>query len=731
MHDGTIEECEKLRNLEEQTIDHRISELWGLIYENLAGTIHEAGLLREASERLSYQKGVAQSLLITARCLAGQDKYAEALACAMEAHQICHDFGDEDTLVRYMRIMGFIMLQSGKPGEALSFNIEALKLAREMKVPMLEGVYPIEVYLLNNIGTIFISLERFSAAIEVYKEALDIVKPYGGSLHLLLLTNLAEVLVSIDDTDSALEYIDLARVELGDESSESGLHDLHLIHRCYGVIYKKKGDYETALTSFMRSLSYARQLGEVYSETDVLLMISELHESTGHDEEAERWGQATVRVAQSILSLEHLRKAHALLSRLFEKLGDYQNALAHYQLFTETEKESAAREAEQKVLLAESELKVERAVKDAEIFRLRNIELKRTSDELKFRTAELEDSNRNLAVISQIGQKITASLNLEKILGTLYDSINTLMVASVFGIGLYDEATGIIDYRMFIENGVRLPAYQTSVKNEKSYASQCIRARNSVLLNNLTTDESFRIPGPGGVSNGLSARSLIYHPLILEKRIIGVITVQSYVQNAYTERHLDILKALGSYVAIALNNSQKSEELEKLSSTDSLTGLHNRRYLNHEIDMEIAECRRYPRTFSLILGDLDYFKRVNDTYGHDCGDYVLKTLAEVIRTHLRDSDRLSRWGGEEFLILLPETDCTQARESAERIRQMIEETTLIYEGHPIALTITLGVTDYQGEPVVSEIIRRADQALFKGKEAGRNRVIVSCAMQID
>lgn len=725
MHYNAADESEKMIQLEIAEIDLIISQLWGLIHIDLTGAISKADTLRVVSERLNYRKGISQSLLINARCLAGMDKYAESLEYAMEAHQIGRDLGDEDTLVRYMRIMGFIMLQSGKQGESLTFNMEALKLAREMEAPIREGVYPIEIYLLNNIGTIFISMKRFRAAIDAYKEAMDIVKPYGGSLYILVLTNLAEALVLIDDTDSALEYIDLAHAELGDESSKSGLHDLYLIYWSYGVIYKKKDDYENAMTNFMRSLSYTRQVSEVYSESDVLLMISELHESTGHDEEAVTWGQATVRVAQSILSLEHLRKAHALLSRLYEKQGDYQNALIHYQLFTETEKKGAAQEAEQKVLLAESELKAERAEKDAEIFRLKNIELKRTSDELKVRTAELEDSNRNLAVISQIGQKITASLNLERILGTLYDSINSLMDARIFGIGLYDEATGIIDYRMFIENGVRLPVYQTSVQNKKSYASQCIRARDSIVFHNLLPNESITIPGPGGLSNGLFACSLIYHPLILEEHIIGVITVQSYVENAYTERHLDILKALGSYVAIALNNSQKSEELEKLSTTDSLTGLRNRRYLNYKIEEEIAHYRRHPRIFSLILGDLDNFKHINDTFGHDCGDFVLKTIGEVIRTNLRDSDRLARWGGEEFLILLPDTECFQARESAERIRQMIEETPMIYEGQTIALTITLGVADYRGETEVSEIIKRADQALFKGKEAGRNRVFVN------
>ncbi len=730
MDSGVLGVTEVMRNHEIEKLERRISELWGLLNQDLSGTLAEASALKSASESLNYTAGITQSTLLAARCLAGQDKYAEAILCAAEAHAICSDHDDQAGLLRYGRIMGFITLMSGKSGEALTYNTEALRFSRGMEVPMFEGIYPIEGYILNNIGAIFVSMERFEAAIESYKEALAIVKPYGGSLYLLVLTNLAEALVFTNDLDSALQYTAQANEEVPNESTESGLHDLHLIHRTYGVIYKKKGDYEKALDSFNLSLTCARQIGEIYSEADALLMISELHESVGQSGEAVIRGEETVRVAQTILSLEHLRKAHALLARAFENLGDYQNALTHFKSLMEAEKKSAAREAEQKVLLVEAELKVERAEKDAEIFRLKNVELKRISGDLKERTAELENANRNLAVISQIGQRITSFLDLERILGMLFDSVNTLMDASGFGIGLYDDSTGIIDYRMFIENGVRLNAYQTTVQNEKSYASQCIRARSSVCLNDLVPDgESFMIPGSGEASNGLTTRSLIYHPLILEERIIGVITVQSYKKNAYTEKDLDFLKALGSYVAIALNNSQKSEELERLSITDPLTGLHNRRYLTIEIDDEIAKYHRNPRTFSVILGDLDSFKQINDTYGHDCGDYVLKTLGKVIGSHLRDSDRLSRWGGEEFLILLPDTDCVQAQISAERIRRVIEETLLIYEDQPIAVTITLGVADYRDEPGVSEIVRRADQALFKGKEAGRNRVIVNSMRQ--
>ena len=165
------------------------------------------------------------------------------------------------------------------------------------------------------------------------------------------------------------------------------------------------------------------------------------------------------------------------------------------------------------------------------------------------------------------------------------------------------------------------------------------------------------------------------------------------------------------------------EEIYNLSTTDGLTQLHNKRYLLDNLDREISRCHRYQRSLSLIILDIDHFKRVNDIFGHLAGDYVLKHLSTVIRSNIRMEDMMARFGGEEFVIILPEVDSNGARTCAEKIRRLVEKTDFMYDGAKLPVTVSLGVVFCTTEVRDSmELIRRADFQLYEAKRQGRNRV---------
>lgn len=166
-----------------------------------------------------------------------------------------------------------------------------------------------------------------------------------------------------------------------------------------------------------------------------------------------------------------------------------------------------------------------------------------------------------------------------------------------------------------------------------------------------------------------------------------------------------------------------NEKLDMISRTDDLTGLPNRRDMNESIEHEIARTLRSNKPFSFIFADIDHFKNINDTYGHACGDVILKSVAQTIRGLLRKSDIFARYGGEEFLTLLPETDLTGAAGVAERFRQQIENMTVHYADYAINITITLGVAQFDRKLGADRSIQLADRALYQGKESGRNRVV--------
>lgn len=169
---------------------------------------------------------------------------------------------------------------------------------------------------------------------------------------------------------------------------------------------------------------------------------------------------------------------------------------------------------------------------------------------------------------------------------------------------------------------------------------------------------------------------------------------------------------------------EQSKELEVLASKDPLTGLSNRRDFFRKARDEEKRSSRTNRHFSLIVMDIDHFKKVNDTYGHDCGDAVLKGVARGLEQTLRVQDVVARWGGEEFACLLPETEMDGARHVADKIRRNIED---MRHGcgsvSAVSITVTIGICLCDGSCSIEECIRRADAALYKGKEQGRNRVV--------
>jgi diguanylate cyclase (GGDEF)-like protein len=161
------------------------------------------------------------------------------------------------------------------------------------------------------------------------------------------------------------------------------------------------------------------------------------------------------------------------------------------------------------------------------------------------------------------------------------------------------------------------------------------------------------------------------------------------------------------------------KKLEKLSITDALTNIGNREFFNQNIKKEIKRAKRYKTPLSLLMFDLDFFKKVNDTYGHDVGDIVLKEISKEVKSLLRNIDLFCRYGGEEFMVIMPETSLDKAIILAQRIRKSIEK----LEIHPVKqITISIGVTELKEDDTIETFIKRVDNALYKSKENGRNRV---------
>lgn len=171
-----------------------------------------------------------------------------------------------------------------------------------------------------------------------------------------------------------------------------------------------------------------------------------------------------------------------------------------------------------------------------------------------------------------------------------------------------------------------------------------------------------------------------------------------------------------------LRHSQ--EQLERMARIDPLTELANRRDMVERLEQEAQRSARTSSPFAVVLCDIDDFKLVNDTYGHDCGDCALKAVAKLFQANMRAQDYVARWGGEEFLLLLTDTDDNGAASFAERVRAAIAKETLDYHHQPISLSMTFGVSMHRAENGMHACLKEADQALYQGKKQGKNRVVV-------
>jgi len=268
-----------------------------------------------------------------------------------------------------------------------------------------------------------------------------------------------------------------------------------------------------------------------------------------------------------------------------------------------------------------------------------------------------------------------------------------------------------------------LTLFQSSAALEALYGKK--RGPYLGAFNTLHHQALFNAP-PGAIA------SVALLPLTRHGELIGSLHLGSTNPDRYcTSCGTNFLERLAEIVAICLENTLSQERLKLLGLTDALTGVQNRRYFEHRCQIEISQARRHKHPLACMFLDIDKFKRINDTYGHQTGDEVLMSVANFIQLQLRVGDTIARYGGEEFIVLLPQTDMYHACQIAERMRGCIaEENIYAQSGHSINLTISIGISmlpiedpAVENHQLADRMVAAADKALYQAKHGGRNQVI--------
>jgi diguanylate cyclase (GGDEF)-like protein len=332
------------------------------------------------------------------------------------------------------------------------------------------------------------------------------------------------------------------------------------------------------------------------------------------------------------------------------------------------------------------------------------------------RTFEAEREQRQLAqALQKTGQAIQSSLDLEIVLDQILTQISTVIPYHSANLILIEDGNAIV---------VRHQGYAADLKPVRSFD-----VTRFVTLEKMTESKKpVIIPDTENDSDWIKTEttetilSWAGAPILDGEKVIGFLSLNHENRNFYDFHHADTLTAFASQAAIALVHARLHKEIQELAITDPLTNILNRRGLNQWGQYEIDRAKRFSSPLSAIFFDLDNFKEINDNYGHDIGDIVLQEVVKSCQEVIRKIDIFSRIGGEEFLVILPETPLQVAVQIAERLRKAVAKKTIECNSHQINLTISLGVVELTAEiSDLPDLIVNADKYMYESKQSGRNR----------
>jgi diguanylate cyclase (GGDEF)-like protein len=339
----------------------------------------------------------------------------------------------------------------------------------------------------------------------------------------------------------------------------------------------------------------------------------------------------------------------------------------------------------------------------------------RAQDAVTHRTQEL-------AALQKATAALLNTLDLEILLGQILDAAISAISASEKGtLHLVARDTGQLQLRAV--QGYTDPRIRTfNPTDSASYAAVAVRERRPLLIQDAETGPHNR-PGED-IPEIRAISSMIIAPLILSGRTLGAVSLDSYRRNAFTETDLQLLVTFAATATTAIQNALLYTEVQKQAITDPLTGIYNRRGFFELGRREVERAHRFGRPLSAMMIDIDLFKQINDTQGHLIGDQVLAGVASIIEHELRQVDLPGRYGGDEFIALLPETDLDHAFQAAERLRQSLSRGPYQTENQVVRITASIGLAqlEHSGDSLET-LIERADQALYAAKQAGRNQTV--------
>lgn len=339
--------------------------------------------------------------------------------------------------------------------------------------------------------------------------------------------------------------------------------------------------------------------------------------------------------------------------------------------------------------------------------------------------AELRRQVERLSLFHEVGKTLASTLDLQKILQTIMEKISDFLQPDTWSLLMLDESTQELYFEIAIGGGAN-KLKDVRLKLGEGIAGWVAQHGEPVLVEDVKKDARFARRYDELTQT--DTQSVVCVPIRGREKILGVIELINCLgRESFRKEDIPILKNLADYAAIALENARYVQRIHELTITDDCTALYNARHLHFVLDAEIYRSNRYNYEFSVIFIDLDHFKQVNDTYGHLVGSKLLWMIGDLIKGHLRLIDYAFRYGGDEFVVLLPQTSKENALMVVRRIKDLLNSTVYFgEEGLNITVTASFGLASFPGDARTrKEILRMADEAMYLVKNTTRNNIALA------
>ena len=614
-----------------------------------------SGEAKKLAEEYSYQKGLAYAI----RNMGVSNRYLSnpetALTLSFQAKDMFSQIGDKSGEAQAYVSIGAIYYYMGDYERSLDFFLNGLRYSEEV------GNKEAQAYALNGAGyTYGVVLGNHKKGLEFMQKALTLSKEIGISQDLQprVLDSIAEIYLNDGQLDKAYET-SLECLKLSEELSQKVTKGYALFR--IGNVFMKQNRFGEAKEYFLRSLDLWGEIDDKFGKATTLVQLGKLFLIQTNAKQAKEYLLESLKVAEDVKAKAVIYEVHEALAELFEKEEDIQSFVKHYKLYHKYKSEVFKDEQENKQKYLNIQNEMEKLQQEAEINRLTNVVMKEKNEELENKSAELEQSYNSISVLSKIGRDITSTLDLDIILNTVYENVNQLMEATVFGIGIYKQEEASIEYRLSIEEGKRYQPYHRMMSDKSQLAVWCIENNKEVFINDIEKEFSrylkdidLTILTSAALEDGSlpkNPNSLIYLPMQVKDKIIGLISVQSYKKNAYTQQHLDILKTLASYTSAALYNAQSFETLqntlnelkltqEQLVQSEKMASLGE---LTAGIAHEIQNPLNFVNNFSEVSNELidemkTEFKKGDTAEGFAIADDIKQNLEKINHHGKRAAD---------------------------------------------------------------------------------------------